>query len=208
MTRDAGPVFHPDVAALARVLAERPGAVADVVGDVRRAAVALLLREREGVIDILFIKRAEYASDPWSGQAALPGGRMEAQDASLADTAARETFEEIGIDIRVAGTILGTLDEVYPRTPVLPPVVVRPFVVALHAEVHPSPSHEVADVFWVPLERLRRRDSWKNMTVHAHGRELLVNAYRHDAYVIWGLTERVLQSLVDMLPESANSHAR
>ena len=198
MTQGAGQVLHRDVAALARILAERPGAVASVADEVRRAAVALMLRERDGAVEILFIKRAEYASDPWSGHAALPGGRMEPQDASLADTAARETFEEIGIDIREAGTILGTLDEVYPRTPVLPPVVVRPFVVALHADIQPAPSHEVADVFWVPLERVRQPDAWEQMTVHAHGRDLIVTAYRHGPYVIWGLTERVLQSLLTL----------
>jgi hypothetical protein len=66
--------------------------------------------------------------DPWSGHVAFPGGRAEPGDASPWHTAARETWEETGLDLLAAGRLLGTLDELYPRTPVLPPVVVRPHV--------------------------------------------------------------------------------
>ena len=67
----------------------------------RRAAVALVLRGpgdasgdgAEGPIELLFVKRAEWEGDPWSGHVAFPGGRHEPQDETLWDTAARETHE-------------------------------------------------------------------------------------------------------------------
>ena len=173
--------------------------MANASPEARRAAVAVLIRDRDGSLEMLLIKRAEYESDPWSGHVALPGGRMEAGDASLADTAARETFEEIGIDIRASGVLLGTLDEVHPRTPVLPPVVVQPFVVAVDSAVQPQPSVEVAEVFWVPLERLRAAGAWRETDIRIRGIDRTVMSYRHDTHVVWGLTERVLKSLLQLL---------
>jgi 8-oxo-dGTP pyrophosphatase MutT (NUDIX family) len=68
------------------------------------AAVALVLRTTPaGVIELLFIKRAERHDDPWSGQIALPGGRYDPDDESLEATAVRETFEEVSIDLRRDG---------------------------------------------------------------------------------------------------------
>jgi 8-oxo-dGTP pyrophosphatase MutT (NUDIX family) len=121
------------VAAIAAALAGRPGALAAVGRDdptPRRAAVALVLRVPVGAAgpELLLVKRAEYPGDPWSGHVAFPGGRAEPDDASPWHTAARETWEETGLDLLAAGRLLGTLDELYPRTPVLPPVVVRPHV--------------------------------------------------------------------------------
>jgi len=40
-----------------------------------RAAVAVVLREAEVGLEVLFIHRAEHPDDPWSGHVGLPGGR-------------------------------------------------------------------------------------------------------------------------------------
>src|SRR6476646_9126644 len=67
-----------------------------------RAAVAAIMRERNGRAEILFIKRAERESDPWSGHMAFPGGRREPSDETLLHTARRETLEEVGLDLASA----------------------------------------------------------------------------------------------------------
>jgi len=83
---------------------------------VRKAAVALIFRiGQQGALELLFIKRAEYPGDPWSGQIAFPGGREEARDASLAETAIRETREETEIDLEREGMMIGTLDDLRPH---------------------------------------------------------------------------------------------
>ncbi|MEP6687797.1 MAG: NUDIX domain-containing protein, partial [Gemmatimonadales bacterium] len=79
---------------------------------------------------VLLIRRADRAGDPWSGHMALPGGRREETDPDLVATAVRETFEEVGLSLAPAD-LLGSLDDVVPRTPVLPPIAVRPYVFAL-----------------------------------------------------------------------------
>ena len=192
---------HPDLELVARKLAERPGTRVEDAVNARRAAVALLLRDRDGSLELLLIKRAEFDSDPWSGHVALPGGRAEPADRDLEETVTRETREEIAIDIATAGVFLGTLDEVHPRTPVLPPVVVRPFVVAVNPTVVPHPSAEVAEAFWIPVDLLRAPGAWTETALPVRGVERLVMSYRHGRHLIWGLTERVLSGFVALLRE-------
>lgn len=191
---------HPRLARLARSLAERPGALAEPERPVRYAAVLLLLRTANGSPELLLIRRAEFEGDPWSGQIALPGGRQEPGDATLEDTALRETFEETAIDVRASGgRVLGSLDEVYPRTPVLPPIVVRPYVAVVPPDVSIVPSHEVAEAFWVPLATLDDPSASGEGTVVVQGAERRVSCFWcGDArqYLVWGLTERILRQFL------------
>ena len=151
MTLDAL-LAHPDIASLARALSQSPGrTVADEPGRLW-AAIALTFRLGDsGAPELLMIKRADHDGDPWSGHVAVPGGRMDPTDTALAFTAIRETLEETGIDLARVGQILGTLDDVAPRTPYLPPISIRPFVVAAAGDLTVTPSVEVAQFFWVPL---------------------------------------------------------
>lgn len=69
---DAG--AHPFVARVERALAARPGVPAARDGTFREAAVALVLRPvAADAAEVLLIRRAERADDPWSGQIGLPG---------------------------------------------------------------------------------------------------------------------------------------
>jgi len=59
---------------------------------------------------LLYIKRAVYEGDRWSGHVAFPGGKADAGDADDGATAVREAREELGIDLEAAGwQLLGTL---------------------------------------------------------------------------------------------------
>ncbi len=159
----------------------------------RRAAVALLLRERGLGLEILVIKRAENERDPWSGHMALPGGGQEPSDESVYDTARRETLEEVGIDL-AAGRYLGRLDDVGPRS--MPgQLIISAVVVTMDAEPGPLDEREVVEAFWVPVDRLVEETveipdfpgSWPAFTYKDH-------------YVIWGLTHRILTQLWSLIP--------
>lgn len=159
--------------------------------EARPAAVALLLYEGPVGLETLFIRRAERAGDPWSGQVAFPGGRAEPGDADLLATAIRETAEETGIDLsRAEG--LGVLDDLYPRTPTLPPVVVRPFVFGLTSRPPLGSSPEVERGFWVPLARLAAPGVHSELPFTVRGVARRFPAYVIDGEVIWGMTERIL----------------
>lgn len=166
----------------------------------RRAAVAIVIRPGEsGEPEILFIQRAIYEGDPWSGHIAFPGGREEEGDETLADTAIREVFEEMGIDLGSSAELIAALDDLHPRTIRLPAVVVRPFVFLAADLADPVLSSEVADCFWVPLSALLDRSVWKDATIIAGGVEFSRIAFHHRGYIIWGMTERILSGMLSLI---------
>jgi len=170
--------------------------------EAKPAAVALMLLERPTGLATLFIKRAERTGDPWSRQVALPGGRRDPDDVDLFATAVREAFEETGIDLSKADR-LGALDDLYPRTPTLPPVVVRPFVFALGAEPVIVTNVEVERAFWVPLERLVTPGVRREVTLQLRGVDRVFPAYDLGDEVIWGMTERILTPFLEVIGYSA-----
>ena len=193
---------HPRIARLLRSLAEHSPVMVEAEESVRRAAILLTLRARaDGEPELLMIKRAEAEGDPWSGHIACPGGRMEPDDRDLAVTAVRETWEETGVDVARDGRLLGHLDDLYPRTPTLPPIVIRPYVALVRADVEIVPSHEVAAAFWVPLSALAERGAWTIGTVMVRGIARSVQVFQHGEYTVWGLTERALRQLLTFMDQ-------
>ena len=193
---------HPSVARLMRSLAEHPPVVVDPEPQMRLAAILLALRARaDGEPELLMIKRAEAEGDPWSGHIACPGGRMEPGDRDLAVTAVRETLEETGVDVARDGRLLGHLDDISPRTPVLPPIIIRPYVALVRADVEIVPSREVAAAFWVPVSALRERTAWGIGHVPVGGAMREVSVFQHGEYTVWGLTERVLRQFLAFIGE-------
>lgn len=169
-------------------------------GEGGAAAVAVILRDGERGAEILFIRRAQREGDPWSGQMGLPGGRRDARDRTLLQTAVRETSEEIGLDLATAAVLLGRLDDVE----VVPRATrhrgwIRPFVFALLqpvGELTLAPI-EVDEVLWANLHELR---SGERATTTAWAREgvtMTFPAWDVDGRIVWGLTYRMLGSLIE-----------
>ena len=194
---------HPVVRRLVRSLAERPAREIPLPSGARAAAILLALRARaDGEPELLMIKRADAERDPWSGHIACPGGRAEPGDADLAATAIRETREETGVDVARDGRVLGHLDDLRPISAHLPPLVIRPYVALVRHDVKLVGSAEVAAAFWVPLAELRTPTAWGTGIVHVRGMERTVSVFRHGAYTVWGLTERVLRQFMEYAGEA------
>ena len=194
---------HPLIARFIRAIGEHPAREIAADTSVPRAAILLVLRARDdGDPELLMIKRAESDGDPWSGHIACPGGRMERTDRDLSATAVRETHEETGIDVAQDGRVLGQLDDLRPRSPLLPPIIIRPFVAIVRADVTIVASAEVARAFWVPLSALREGGAWGTGLVHASGRQRNVSTFQHGEHVVWGLTERVLRQFLTHLGDA------
>jgi 8-oxo-dGTP pyrophosphatase MutT (NUDIX family) len=160
------------------------------------AAVAVILAPDPD--SILLIRRAEQAGDPWSGHMALPGGRQDPAEPDLVATAIRETAEEVGLDLRPE-QLLGTLDDVVPRTPALPPIAVRPYVFGLDRRPTLTLNPEVAAARWIPLDLLLHPDTYHSVRLEIRGESREFPAYRLDDSVVWGMTERILSSLFEHL---------
>lgn len=161
-----------------------------------RAAVAVIAAPNPD--SILLIRRAERAGDPWSGQMGLPGGRSGPADGDLLDTAIREANEEVGV-VLPPESLLGTLDDVAPRTPHLPPLMVRPFVFALGAQPEIQPNAEVAEFHWVAIETLLDPGAYRPVRIELRGLTREFPAYHVGPIPVWGMTERILAPLVDLL---------
>jgi 8-oxo-dGTP pyrophosphatase MutT (NUDIX family) len=147
---------------------------------------------------ILLIRRAERAGDPWSGHMALPGGRREPEDPDLLSTAIRETREEVGLLLTAADRV-GSLEDVVPRTPVLPPIAVRPYVFLVSSRPPISLNPEVTATTWVPLSHLLRPDTWHPVRLEVAGQSRVVPAFELADGIVWGMTERILTALLKHL---------
>ncbi len=148
------------------------------------AAVALLLKLKDDDLEVLFVKRAENAKDPWSGQIALPGGKHDPKDANLKETVTRETFEETGINL-AENSFLGVLCAIQsePRRDIR----ILPFVNPLEHEPTIKLSiYELEAFIWVPLKKIAAS---KGMVEFSFGR---VPAYVLEKTVVWGITYRIL----------------
>jgi len=170
----------------------------------RQAAVAMVLREREGRPEVLFIERAERHGDPWSGHMAFPGGRVEPDDLSPRQTAERETAEEVGVPLADA-ELLGRLDDQEGRQAGRPAgLVISGFVYHLEKPALLRPNHEVREAFWFPLPELcdpaRRVDyTWALAPGAPRYPGILVGEPRR--HVVWGLTYRFLEVFFETLGE-------
>ena len=174
------------------------------ISDEAHASVAIVFREGPQSIEVLLIERAEREGDPWSGHMAFPGGRLERIDDSSASTARRETFEEVGIELGNA-EYLGRLDDIEgnPRSSATLVVAAHAFFLIEEQEFELAPK-EVQAAFWFPLaDMLEEARSVEYAMAHrpdARYPGILVGI--PDRHVVWGLTYRFLENLMDVLGHS------
>lgn len=157
----------------------------------RPAAVLVPLVDRPSGVTVLLTQRtADMPSH--AGQVAFPGGRVDASDADAADTALRETEEEVGLTrqfVRVVGAVdlyrTGTGFEISPVVGIVTPgFTVR------------ADPREVADVFEVPLAHFldpanHRIDS----RPVGEGRRRNFYVMSYGERYIWGATAGMLKNL-------------
>jgi 8-oxo-dGTP pyrophosphatase MutT (NUDIX family) len=167
-----------------------------VLDGTNRAAVALVLHDHADGPELLFIERATRLTDPWSGQMAFPGGRLDPGDADERAAAERETLEEVGLDLRDAEP-LGRLGDVNAGIRLLSPLVLSAFVYRIPTRPELVPNHEVREALWVPIGRLvepaRHIDHRWGLMRHPG---ILVG--EPDRHVVWGLTRQIVSELLEV----------
>ena len=168
------------------------------------AAVAMILAGGPHDPTILFIERAKRIGDPWSGHMAFPGGRVEQEDADSQRTAERETFEEVGIDLRTA-ELIGRLDDQAGRRAGTSwqgrPIAGYVYHLPEPEEVVASP--EVEEALWVRSSALFEPKNQVDYNgSYAPGTFPGILVGKPDRHVIWGLTYRFLESFMRALGET------
>jgi len=184
------------VASLIESLAARmtPGEVRPAPDARRRAAVAVVLHD-EQYPRVLLMKRVERAGDPWSGHISLPGGGYQDSDHDLRVTAIRETREELGIELEGA-RLLGNLAALHPRSSGPTGIEVTPFVFATTEALEPVCGPEALAAFWLPLALAT--SGALDGTHRYPGSELEFPSWNYEGHVIWGLTRRILDLVLEV----------
>lgn len=176
--------------AVRRRLGRQPHLTLPVAG-LRPAAVLVPLFRRDDEDMILFTRRTETLNHH-RGEISFPGGAWHAGDAGLAETALRETEEEMGIsagDVRV----LGRLDD---------SISIHGYHVASFVGTFPYPYRytvnraEIAEVIEVPLQRLRDPAIYHEEDWRHQGRLYPVSFYTVGRHRIWGLTAEILRQFL------------
>lgn len=136
---------------------------------------------------VLMIRRSTRVGSH-RGQIGFPGGRLESQDRSPAETALRETSEELGLNTE-AIRVLGVL----PALPSLDGSLVFPVVGVIAADdCRTSPdANEVQEVYQVPL-RLITVDRRTQFSFNLFG--CWRNSFLYDCneMIVWGLSAEII----------------
>jgi 8-oxo-dGTP pyrophosphatase MutT (NUDIX family) len=185
-----------------------PHAISDAEAP-RHAAVAIILRAEAqaaavpndaACCEILFIRRSTHADDPWSGQMAFPGGRVETEDASPLAAARRETREEVGLELERDATLLGRLDDVRASARGrLLPMAIAPFVFHLTGASETRCNDEVEESLWVPTATLLDPATAGTVPYELGGHRFELPAFVVDGRIIWGLTYQMLMLFFGIL---------
>lgn len=155
------------------------------------AATALVVAPTAEGAALLLIERAQRTGDRWSGHIALPGGRRETGETPAA-TAARETREEVGLDLPPP---VGRLDDAGGRRTLRR---IATFVHLLDEATAPAPEPgEVAAAFWVPLTRLM--DPATSVRHRVAGMVPFPAREVGAGMPLWGLTHGIVGGFLDVV---------
>jgi 8-oxo-dGTP pyrophosphatase MutT (NUDIX family) len=155
-----------------------------------------VFRGSSNALCLLLVRRSERGIH--GGQIAFPGGKHEAGDQTILQTALREVREEIGVpaadieilDMLPSAETLTTQFKVFPFLGrMLKPGVWKP------AE------EEIIEIFEVPVEELTRPEArgrgMQDFTAWPEPRE--VPFFKLGPHRVWGLTYRILDDLIPRL---------
>jgi len=177
-----------------RVLSENPKKTI-VEPSLIPAGVMLLFYPKDDADCVLLNRRSDEV-EHHKGEISFPGGRKDPEDASLRDTALRETHEEMGVlpeDVE----ILGELDDV--RTG-------SHFLVSTHVGTIPHP-YDVAAVIEVPVIALMDENNIREEIRMVDGEPLRSVAYAYNGDLIYGATANILRSFLDLLDAAPDKEA-
>ena len=156
------------------------------------AAVLIPVYEKSGRPHLLLTLRSQDVATH-KGQVSFPGGVSETQDASLEETALRETEEEVGL-ARDRVTVLGRFHQYLSVTDLL----VTPFVGYLEPGFSLTPNvQEVERILEVPFDFLRKTEPRRQPYVR-FGRPGTLYYYDFEGEVIWGLTAAMIRDLLEL----------
>ncbi len=160
----------------------------------RKAAVMALVHPVNDISHLALIRRNEYPG-VHSGQVSFPGGKVEAADKNLVETATRETREEVGVNPEEY-QVYSELTEVF-----IPPsqFLVQPYVGMSRSELHfEKDDREVVKVIHAPLSVFAAEGALQNHKMDLGGLKMNIPAYEYEGNIIWGATAMMISELMEV----------
>jgi len=164
------------------------------------AAVLVPLVEREPGFNVLLTQRTDHLHHH-PGQVSFPGGRVEAADSHVVETAIREAEEEIGLERRFV-EVVGYLDPYQTVTGFLVTPVVAFVEPGFELELD---TFEVASAFEVPLEFVLDPAHHQKQSREVRGKHRHYYVMQYQNHCIWGATAAMLVNFYDKLAATAQS---
>lgn len=162
----------------------------------REAAVAIVIypdKDREK--KIVLIKRTVY-SGPHSGQIAFPGGKMDPEDHDIVNTAIRECYEEIGVQLTTSNYI-GPLSPLHIS---VSSIFVYPHIFLLNNDPEFKLNEkEVIYLIHVALSDLLDKSLVKETRMGIRNEEIIVPYYDIQNEIVWGATAIILSEFIAIL---------
>ncbi|MBL4644188.1 MAG: CoA pyrophosphatase [Flavobacteriaceae bacterium] len=161
----------------------------------KAAVLALFYPNENNETCFLLTQRARY-NGTHSAQISFPGGKIEASDKNLAQTALRETFEEVGIKQELI-TIVREITDVY-----IPPsnFLATPFLAYSEQKPLLRINHEVDHTFDVKLADLLDDTNISSINITtSYANKVDVPCFKLNNYIVWGATAMILNEIKELL---------
>jgi 8-oxo-dGTP pyrophosphatase MutT (NUDIX family) len=181
-----------------RMAAMRSHRIFEPPADARKAAVLMLLFEKNAEWYLLLTERVGNEKDPHSNQISFPGGSMEVSDADLAECALRETWEEVGVEPKDVN-LIGAMSDLY--IPVSN-FHVQPFLGWSNTPPqYRRQETEVQRIMETPLSLFQNVDNQKIMPMMQARSFTLkdVPYYDVEGKMLWGATAMMIAELLELL---------
>jgi len=158
----------------------------------KKAAVLALFYPNEfGKTSFLLTLRANY-NGTHSSQISFPGGKFDQIDSTLKNTALREAFEEVGVQIG-NHSVFKKMTNVY-----IPPsnFLVTPFLAYLNNKPTFVVNHEVEALIEVSLADLLNKAAITSTTLStSYAKNIVVPCFKLNDYIVWGATAMMLSEI-------------
>ena len=128
-----------------------------------------------------------------AGEISFPGGKFDADDSDLLDTALRETSEEIGLTIR-RDQVIGQLE---PVVTLNSGFLILPFISVIDDIPKLIANAEVEKIFRIPLESFLRTAAIDPDPSHNIIQEMYTFEYQNQ--IVWGASARILKQIQNCL---------